>query len=610
MLKNTVDRVSSVSTSSTGCPQPLTHAERLTRAASSPTFLPSRRLGSQFLPARYLSMLLMGGLLSSAGVAAQPLSPPASAEGPFSALGAAYSSGAVYQPQRFQRIEQRSGLLAEEVGPWVAKARAEVMRQRPEKLSPESGLELLRAVKDEQGGVHIRLAQTWRQVPVYQGEVIVHFLPHMPTQLTDALVTPLLVDAQPHVDSHEALELALLERPETEVIAELPQLHQVYFPTLEGLRLAWHVQLFQEEHGYERQPVQVLDAHNGQVLLSYDNLQTVQGSGKSAYSGTVPVEAYYKSSTYYMEDVVRKVGTFDLRNGTSSVYRYSDSNNVWDSTSQKAGVDASYGARQYLDFLKNTYARAGLDGANGPGYYTAMDGTTKVLSLMARYGSSYNNAYWNGYYVVLGDGDGSTFGNLTSVDIVSHELTHGLVQFTANLGYTGESGAINEGLADVFGTLTELYAYGATSSKADYFIGEDVYTPGKSGDALRYLDNPHKAANYGFTADDDPCHYSERYTGTADNGGVHVNAGILNRAFYLLSKGGTQHTGGSMTGIGADKAGRIFYDAMTAWLTSGATFASTANATVSAAKARYGTSSAEAKATAQAWSLVGVAVTL
>ncbi|MFM7203784.1 MAG: M4 family metallopeptidase [Myxococcota bacterium] len=585
MLKNTEARVSSLLNSY--------HAPR--EREGQKNRLPRAILGAFLLPCLFLS-------LHSADAHPLVMSQP-----DFDSEG--LSSGAQYQPLRFQRMETRSGLRASELPPLLALAQQEVYQRLPEKVGTSGGLELLRAVKDDRGGVHIRMAQTWQQIPVYNGEVIVHVLPDGTRPLTDALVMPLHIQAKVELSAAEALELALLERPEEERIAELPQIQPVYFPVAEGLRLAWHVQLFQEEHGYERQPVQVIDALDGQVLLQYDNLQTVQGSGKSAYSGTVAVEAYYKSSTYYMEDLVRKVGTFDLRNGTSSVYRYTDSNNVWDSTTHKSGVDAGYGARQYLDFLKNTYTRNGLDGANGPGYYTAMDGTTKVLSLMARYGSKYNNAYWNGYYVVLGDGDGTTFGNLTSVDIVSHELTHGLVQFTANLGYTGESGAINEGLADVFGTLAEIYTYGASSSKSDYMIGEDVYTPSTSGDALRYMDNPHKAANYGFTADDDPCHYSERYTGTSDNGGVHINSGILNRAFYLLSKGGSQHTGGSMTGIGADKAGRIFYDAMTAWLTSGASFASTANATVSAAKARYGSSSTEAKATAQAWSLVGVTTT-
>src|SRR5207245_6235246 len=124
---------------------------------------------------------------------------------------------------------------------------------------------------------------------------------------------------------------------------------------------------------------------------------------------------------------------------------------------------------------------------------------------------------------------------------------------------------INESMSDVFGAMTERYVRGESANT--WLQGEDNYTPGVPGDAFRYMDDPHRASEKGYTVDDDPDHYSERYTGTADNGGVHINSGIANKTFYLLAKGGTHHLGGSMTGIGADAAALIWYKALTTYMT-------------------------------------------
>jgi thermolysin len=131
-------------------------------------------------------------------------------------------------------------------------------------------------------------------------------------------------------------------------------------------------------------------------------------------------------------------------------------------------------------------------------------------------------------------------------------------------------------------------------------------TPKKSGDVERDMANPHKGMNYGFTPDDQPDHYTERYTGTQDNGGVHVNSGISNKVFYLVAKGGSHHRGGSMTGIGPDKAGKIWYRALTGYMTRTTNFKGARTATLNAAKALYGASSPEYTAVGKAWSLCGV----
>jgi thermolysin len=305
-----------------------------------------------------------------------------------------------------------------------------------------------------------------------------------------------------------------------------------------------------------------------------------------------------------MEDISRKVGTFDNRNTTSSTYRFADANNIWDSSSQRAGVDAHYGAEKFYDYYLNTHNRRGIDGNGGPGYYLSIDGVTALVSSKVHYGVNYNNAFWNGSYMTYGDGDGVRFSPLVTLDICGHEMQHGVTERTANLVYSGESGALNESWSDVFGALLERYVRGQSTNT--WRIGEQSYTPGTAGDALRYMDNPHAASNAGYTADDDPDHYSERYTGTADSGGVHVNSGISNKVFYLLAVGGTHHRGGSMTGIGADAAGKIWYRALTSYMTSSTNFRGARTATLNAAAALYGTGSTNYNAVAQAWTLCGV----
>lgn len=139
-------------------------------------------------------------------------------------------------------------------------------------------------------------------------------------------------------------------------------------------------------------------------------------------------------------------------------------------------------------------------------------------------------------------------------------MTHGVTEFTANLTYSNESGALNESMSDVFGAMVELYSRGGTVTSDTWKIGEQAYTPNTAGDALRYMNNPHLASNSGYTADDDPDHYTERYTGTADSGGVHINSGIPNHVFYLAAAGGTHHLSGvTVTGMGTTDAARIWY---------------------------------------------------
>lgn len=467
-------------------------------------------------------------------------------------------------------------------------------------------LKTKRVFEDDVQMTHTHLQQTHQGVPVFGAEAIVHLNADGSVfETTDNLAKFINVYTQPSLTQDAAIQTAVEKYGCSSCLTAEPVADLWILRRTGRDRLVYRVQLRREDGSAETAlPVYFVDAHTGGVVWHYNNLQAA--SGVSLYSGTVSINTYFLSSnaTYYMEDISRRVGTFDNRNTTSSTYRFADANNVWDSSSQRAGVDAHYGAEKFYDYFLNVHGRRGIDGNGGPAYYAAADGVTGLISSKVHYGVGYNNAFWNGSYMTYGDGNGSQFSPLVTLDICGHEMQHGITERTAGLIYSGESGALNESWSDVFGALLERYVRGQSTNT--WRIGEQAYTPGISGDALRYMDNPHAASNGGFTADDDPDHYSERYTGTVDGGGVHTNSGIANKAFYLLAVGGTHHRGGSMTGIGADAAGKIWYRAITSYMTSSTNFRGARTATLNAAAALYGTGSANYNAVAQAWSLCGV----
>lgn len=311
----------------------------------------------------------------------------------------------------------------------------------------------------------------------------------------------------------------------------------------------------------------------------------VTGSGVGVLGNSVPLNLLLSSSTYYLQDNTRGQGiyTYDAANRTRlSGSLWASADNLLNSTYEAPAVDAHYFASKTYDYYKNTFGRNSYDGNGG------------VLKSSVHYGSRYNNAFWNGSQMVYGDGDGSTFVPLSGgVDVVGHELTHAVTDTSSGLIYQNESGALNEAISDIFGTLVEFY----TNIKPDYEIGEDIYTPSIANDALRSMSDPTK---YG-----DPDHYSKRYIGTSDNGGVHTNSGIINKQAYLLAKGGT-HYGVTVTGIGNDKLGAIYYRANTVYLTASATFSQARAALVQAAADLYGATSQEVDSVKKSFDAVGV----
>jgi Zn-dependent metalloprotease len=168
---------------------------------------------------------------------------------------------------------------------------------------------------------------------------------------------------------------------------------------------------------------------------------------------------------------------------------------------------------------------------------SSIDNRGLDLVLNVHYGSNYNNAFWDGDEMTFGDGDGVVFsGFARSLDVVAHELAHGVTQFTSALVYQNQSGALNEHFSDVFGTAITQWAHGESPEDADWLIGDEIMGPQLHGEALRSMRHPGTAYDNDILGKDpQPAHYDDRYQGTADNGGVHINSGIPNRAFYLAA---------------------------------------------------------------------------
>lgn len=210
-----------------------------------------------------------------------------------------------------------------------------------------------------------------------------------------------------------------------------------------------------------------------------------------------------------------------------------------------------------------------------------------------------DNAFWNGEQMAYGDGDGIAFQRFTlSLDVVGHELTHGVQSFTSNLKYLGQSGALNEHFADVFGILVRQWKNGETAAKANWVVGAELMIPATTRRGIRDMENPGTAfvGDPVIGNDPQPAHMSKLYTGPRDRGGVHINSGIPNRAFVLIAK--------ALGGNAWDLAGRIWYDTLLQ-LTSTSVFIDCAKLTVQVA-ATHG--AAAKKAVKAAWKKVGITV--
>jgi len=372
-----------------------------------------------------------------------------------------------------------------------------------------------------------------------------------------------------------------------------------------------------------------VDAGRGTILFDYSDLQTqAVGRATGVLGDSKKISAQSGAGGFTLMDALRppSIRTYDMKGDPVRVYNVlngittlttadlaSDVDNVW--TDGAVGDAHIYSGWTYDYFFKR-YGRRGLNDAN-----ITMRSMVHPVRLAdfntyrTTYPTLFANAFYaGGGYVVYGEGlpssvtsNGRTW-NLVAgaLDIVGHELTHGVTDYTSGLIYRNESGALNESFSDIMGTAIEFFFLppGTGPQRADYLCGEDIARASVTGalDGIRSLANP---SAYGH-----PDHYSVRFTGTADNGGVHINSGISNHAFYLAIEGGTNRVSGlAVQGVGAanrDQIERVFYRAFTQLMTANSTFAIARGATIQAARDLYGAGSAPDRAVIQAWTAVGV----
>lgn len=330
----------------------------------------------------------------------------------------------------------------------------------------------------------------------------------------------------------------------------------VYVVTESGTHLAWQATIaYEDEEGPQRDVV-FADALTGETVTRHPQIH---------------------------RERVRKI--YDAKSGTNLPGKLviKEGGKSSDPVAQAAYDNAGL----TYDFYKASFGRDSFDGSGA------------VIHSTVHFAKNYVNAFWDGQQMVYGDGDNHYAGPFAQdMDVVVHELTHAVTQYEANLVYQSQSGALNEAMSDIMAAAADAYTNGV--SDKTWLLAEDCWTPGKAGDAMRYMDNP--------SADGQSYDYfPERYTGSQDNGGVHLNSGIANLAFYLLSQGGTHPRGKTdveVPALGVDKAAQIFYRALADYLSPNATFQDARTATAQAAADLYDDEAVAA--THLAWEAVGV----
>ena len=260
---------------------------------------------------------------------------------------------------------------------------------------------------------------------------------------------------------------------------------------------------------------------------------------------------------------------------------------------QKGGVSVG----EAYDYSGNTY-----DFFNKIFERKSIDNRGMRLDSTVHYGENYNNAFWNGSQMVYGDGDGEMFNRFTiSLDVIGHELAHGITQYEAALEYQGQPGALNESFSDVLGSLVKQYVLKQDADKADWLIGEGLFKRKVKGKSLRSMKEPGSAYDDPVIGKDpQPGHMKDYVDTTSDNGGVHINSGIPNRAFYL--------TATELGGKAWERAGKIWYITLRDRLRENSSFQDAAELTHSVAENLFGRGSPEQKAVADGWKGVGIQI--
>ncbi len=479
--------------------------------------------------------------------------------------------------------------------------------------NPSEEFRIIKTQEDDLGFTHIKFQQEIKDIPVYGAEVIYHFNDKESFLNGRYEATPILESYEPSFAMEVAKEIAIKD------IGGITKPENDKFGLFDFEKITSELVIYEGKLTYQMSVYKnivdlweyFVDARTGEIIHKHTNMckfhnhkssdkdckhseeddnivppvaGPVISNATDLFGTTRQINTYEVNGTFYMIDAARTM--FDATNSnipddpigtiwTIDAFNTSPendnfqfdhvlSNNINFSGNQ-TGVSAQYNGGQAYQYFKNVHDRESINGAGG--------NVIGLINIADEDGSSLGNAFWNGIAIFYGNGDNSFRPLARGLDVAGHEMAHGVVQSTANLVYQGESGALNESFADVFGAMID---------REDWLIGEDVVNTSvfPSG-ALRSLEDPHNGAAPGdFNKGWQPKKYSERFTGTEDNGGVHFNSGIPNHAFYLFANN---------SDVGKLRAEKVYYRALDMYLTKSAQFIDARIAIVQAAQDLYGT---------------------
>jgi bacillolysin len=472
---------------------------------------------------------------------------------------------------------------------------------------PEKNLKVKNVQKDELGMTHVRFNQAVNGINVEGADIIVHFNKDNEVVSVNGRINQTIseakVDTTASLSSETALKEALSSVNAPEELTYEPTTELVILPFEGENRTSYkvNVNFMGDEPGnwfvfVDAKTGVVIDKYNG--LMHADEMKTQKGVGKGVHGDhrelhITRVKELNSGTKFaladYSHENLEGIVTYDAKNDNTSS---NDTVYVGDSAAfigdyDRAAVDAHYNSEKVYDYFLNEHGRNSLDG--------------KGMAIISKvhYGNNYNNASWNGRWMTYGDGDGIFMTSLSAgLDVAAHEMTHGVITHSANLVYRNQSGALNESFADVFGVLVD---------DANWEMGEDIMAPAAKADGvtrLRSLSNPNSVIvsneqrrAYSTNGGVYPDHMDEFYhmPTSVDGGGVHVNSSITNHAAYLIGQE-----------IGREKLGKIYYRALTVYLTSNSDFSDARQAIVQSAIDLYGEGSKEVATVHSGFDSVGI----
>ena len=508
--------------------------------------------------------------------------------------------------------------------------------------------EIIKTRTDDLGQTHTKMKQMYRGLEVYGGEVVLH-RKHDKIHLFNGryFPTPQLENIDPTVTESDAIEVALekvgthsriknLNQKERKLIAGDPIESQllIFHPNgkLDTERLTWKIDVIPN---IISRWTYFIDAHTGEVLHSFNHVCQLAGGescrhehtsnapknkpskleaieekeahflpppdgpataqANDLFGNNLTINTYEKNNGFYLIDAIRNmhnetqsnfpndpvgviwtIDAFDTspQNDNFSYDHVFSNNNTWNSSN---AVSAHYNGGMAYEYFEDIFNRNSINGQGG--------NIISLINVAEENGEPMDNAFWNGAAMFYGSGNQAFFPLARGLDVAGHEMAHGVVQAEANLEYFGESGALNESFADVFGAMID---------RNDWQIGEDVVrlSAFPSG-ALRDMSDPHNGGSGLSSPGWQPAHVNEQFTGSQDNGGVHINSGIPNKAFFLLA-----------SDIGKSKAEDIYYRALERYLVRSSQFIDMRLAAVEAADDLFGNT--EVNAVRSAFDQVGI----